>query len=55
MRHSYPLYGERQRVSKKIAPFLSIPQRQRLSVFSKYLSGTKPGLLVLNDVSFDQK
>ncbi|MEX0567214.1 hypothetical protein AB3X30_26695, partial [Raoultella terrigena] len=34
---------------------LCIPQRQQLSVFSKYLSGTKPGLLVLNDVSLKQK
>jgi hypothetical protein len=34
---------------QKIAPLFWNPQRQQLSVFSKYLSGTKPGLLVLND------
>jgi hypothetical protein len=48
------LYGDNRHVSEKL-PHFCIPQRQQLSDFSKYLSGTKPGLLVFSFVSYVQK
>ncbi|EGK59297.1 hypothetical protein HMPREF9086_3002 [Enterobacter hormaechei ATCC 49162] len=48
------LYGDNRHVSEKL-PHFFLPQRQQLSDFSKYLSGTKPGLLVFSFVSYMQK
>jgi hypothetical protein len=55
MRHGNPPERRKPAQKQKIAPFCFFLSDNNCRFLSKYLSGTKPGLLVLNDVSKMQK
>ncbi|ABX66389.1 hypothetical protein A674_00560 [Salmonella enterica subsp. enterica serovar Enteritidis str. 2009K1651] len=50
MRHGHSPLRRMPSRKQKIAPFSGFLSDNNCRFLSKYLSGTKPGLLVLNDV-----